>query len=142
MSGLIVMAVGTRRGKAENWIEDLPGRFSGLSIVQISKEELHDLPPAPKDPDLISILLIDQPYVDVHAFRKDAELAMGKGWEVAFEYFPGEPLILLIQADQRSIGILGAEELRKELQKLQGPEQYESALQEAEASIVMCDAVA
>jgi len=142
MSALIVMAVGTRRGKAEAWLKDLPDRFPSLDPLLVSKEELPDLPNAIDHPDLISVLVVDEPYVDVDSFRNDVETAMRKGWEVAFEYFPGEPLILLIQADQKSGAILGAEILRKELQKLQELEKYESVLLDASEKCLSCEAVA
>ena len=133
MSGTVFFAVGTRRGKAEAWIAQLPDRFPSLEIAPIARENLGSLPDGH---DQERCFVVSTPYCSVQEFQEDAEVAMARGYVVSFEYFPPEPLIGLIQRDQRAPSIIGAEALREDLQQLQKPAVYDGALAAVEAGLL------
>ncbi|AUW34164.1 hypothetical protein A5904_14535 (plasmid) [Acidithiobacillus caldus] len=125
-SHTVLFAIGTRRGKAEAWIRSLPERFPKLYIRVVPRHELKDLAdPTGGDEDVI---LVDTPYADIGKFRADAIQVLERGGAVYLQYFPAEPLISLIQADQRSGDLLGAESLRTDLQNLCERSDYEAEL--------------
>ena len=126
-SHTVLFAIGTRRGKAEAWIRSLPERFPKLDIHVVPRHELKDLAdPIGGDEDVI--LVVDTPYTDIEKFRLDAAGVLMQGGRVFVQYFPAEPLISLIQADQRSGNLLGAESLREDLQSLRELSAYEAEL--------------
>lgn len=128
----VLMPIGTRRGQAETWIQRLPERFPALDIRTIGKHAIDNIATGAKESDA-AVFVIDTPYADIEEFRRDAERILTQGAEIFLEYFPAEPLIVLIQNDQRSGQLLGAEELREDLRKLQEHGQYEQAIEQAEA---------
>ncbi|MGK9452149.1 hypothetical protein ACSSZE_12985 [Acidithiobacillus caldus] len=132
MTITVLMAIGTRRGQAETWVQRLPKRFPTLGIRTIGKKAIDDIATQAKESDA-AVFAIDTPYADIEEFQRDAERILTQGAEIFLEYFPAEPLIVLIQNDQRTGHILGAEELREDLRKLQELGQYEQALDQAEA---------
>lgn len=128
----ILMAVGTRRGKAEEWIRKLPERFPMLNIWVTGAHNLKDIADTAGGDDSV-ILVVDTPYAEITKFRLDVAGVLLQGEQVFLQYFPPEPLISLIQADQRSPSLLGAESLRADLQDLQDLAVYEAELEELEA---------
>ncbi|OFC36895.1 hypothetical protein [Acidithiobacillus caldus] len=128
----VLMPIGTRRGQAETWVQRLPERFPALDIRTIGKHAIDNIATGAKESDA-AVFVIDTPYADIEEFQRDAERILTQGAEIFLEYFPAEPLIVLIQNDQRTGHILGAEELREDLRKLQELGQYEQALDQAEA---------
>jgi len=129
MSGNLLMAIGTPRSRAEDWIRQLPERFSGLDIRPISREALADLDTVQTtDAEVGPIRVVDAPYTDIEVFHRDAQFARARGWEVFLQYFPAEPLIQLIQKDQTSGELLGAETLRESLRQLLPETRYIEAL--------------
>lgn len=124
-TGSVLFAVGTRRGKAEEWIRALPERFPRLDIRVTRAEDLAGLASTANE---AAVFVVDTPYADIGKFRTDAALVLEQGGKVYLEYFPAEPLISLIQADQRSGSLIGAESLREDLQSLQDISAYEADL--------------
>ena len=127
----VLMAVGARRGKAEEWIRTLPERFPNVEFRIVSANNLKGLADTAGDDESV-ILVSDTPYAEITKFRLDAAGVLLQGGLVFLQYFPGEPLISLIQADQRSPSLLGAESLRADLQDLQDLAVYEAELDELE----------
>lgn len=127
----VLMAVGTRRGKAEEWILTLPERFPNLDIRITGAHNLKDIADTTGGDDSV-ILVVDTPYAEITKFRLDVAGVLLQGEQVYLQYFPAEPLISLIQADQRSPSLLGAESLREDLQNLQDLSMYEAEVEALE----------
>lgn len=122
----LLIAIGTRRSKAEQWIAELPQRFPDLEIQIIRRDTITKLPGTPET-DILA--LVDQPYCEIGSFQEDVRLATGKGFQVYAQYFPVEPLFVLIQADmQHRENALGAAILKKEIGELRTEASYRQIL--------------
>ena len=118
----IFVAIGTRRGKAEQWIAELPRRHPNLEMQTIGRNAIATLPGAPET-DILA--LVDQPYYEIGKFQEDLRTATAKGFQVYAQYFPVEPLFVLIQSDMRHRdNALGAAILKEEIEELLPEQSY------------------
>lgn len=122
MTTTLIVALGTRRGKAERWITELPHRFPHLDIQTIKPEQIDTLPVAP---DADSVAVLDEPVSDIELFLSVVRSASVRGCQVYLQYFPAEPLVVLVQADMKHRGnLMGADTLKKELTQLRTEQEY------------------
>lgn len=119
------VAIGTQRGAAEEWLKQLDKKYPGLQIEMVSPSSL----PAMRgvtasNEEWKDVAVLEEPCSNLEEFRAIVQAVFAKGWQVYLQYFPGEPLITLIQKDQSAPVLLGADVLRKELQQLQPVQKY------------------
>ncbi|MGK9450229.1 hypothetical protein ACSSZE_03050 [Acidithiobacillus caldus] len=121
----LFLAIGTRRGKAERWIAELPQRYPHLGIQTVSRNAIATLAP-----DSDAVILVEEPYNEIGKFQEDVRTANSKGFQVYAEYFPAEPMFTLIQADmQHRESALGAAILKGDIQELRTEQAYYQVLE-------------
>ena len=120
----LLLAIGTRRGKAERWISELPQRYPHLGIQTVCRDAIATLAP-----DSDAVILVNQPYNEIGKFQEDVRTASARGFQVYAQYFPAEPMFTLIQADMRHReNALGAAILKGDIQELRMESGYRQVL--------------